>query len=637
MERCIYSQPVEAFVDQSGEIHNILHAEVIEQRSASPSVSEVESWRVSLPKLADVLDIPELRLHQILLEFIPPCVGRNERADAVILGRKRNGQHCVLVIENKNWHDSGIRPHPNSDLLTIGVDEKFHPSVQALRYASQVRTYHGAVTNGRSDVAIAACAFLPLTKKEEHPVLHGKSFRQQVSAAPIFVSKRHESFREYILNLMPLPPDEDFVRAFEDAEYQPAASLLDMAKGIFSGDEAFQLSDEQSIAFNEIARAVEGVAAGGNKNKSVFVVAGGPGTGKSVIGLKLLGMFATKLGGRVLYAAGNSSFQVNLAGRLSKAVKDKEISEHFDFEGLFTNFRAFSDTLPSKMDLIICDEAQRLQPDSSTQYRKVRVPIEQSQEIIQASKVSVFLMDENQRVRNNDVGSVQRLQQTARFLDASFFYFNLITQFRCANSERYIASLNSAFGLKGPEDLNAPPSDFVFEVVDSPEKVESKLNALMADGEHCRILAGYCWPWTKTKSRKEGLAEDVVIGDWRRPWNRSDNSGGKAYNRINYGWANEDSRANEIGCIHTSHGIEFDYVGVLMGGDLIYREGRGWTVDASRIHDRGFKSGISKDKHRMGQLLRNIYRTLLTRGRKGCFVYCMDSETAGYLRDVIEP
>ena len=275
MERCIYSQPVERFIDQSGEIQNILQSEVIEQRSASPSDSEIESWRVSLPKLADVFDIPELRLHQVLLEFIPPCVGRSERADAIILGKKRDGQHCVLVIENKNWHDGGIKPHPNSELLTIGVDEKFHPSVQALRYASQLRTYHGAVTRDGSDVTVAACAFLPLTKHAKHPVLHSKDFRQQVASAPIFVSGSDDAFRDHILNLMPLPPDEAFVREFENADYQPAASLLDMAKGIFNGDESFQLSDEQSFAFKEIARTVEEVAAGGRDRKSVFVVTGG--------------------------------------------------------------------------------------------------------------------------------------------------------------------------------------------------------------------------------------------------------------------------------------------------------------------------------------------------------------------------
>lgn len=244
-------------------------------------------------------------------------------------------------------------------------------------------------------------------------------------------------------------------------------------------------------------------------------------------------------------------------------------------------------------------------------------------------------MDQNQRVRDRDVGTVERLRQTASFLNATFYDFNLITQFRCANSERYIASLNEAFGLIGPEDINASPSDFLFEVVDSPMEIESRLNELMSEGQHCRILAGYCWPWTKTKSKREALTNDVEIGAWSRPWNRTDNSGGRAYNRNNYGWANDDSRANEIGCIHTSHGIEFDYVGVLIGGDLNYREGRGWTVDPSKIHDRGFKSGISKNKARMGELLRNIYRTLLTRGKKGCFVHCVDQETAEYLREAV--
>jgi len=33
------------------------------------------------------------------------------------------------------------------------------------------------------------------------------------------------------------------------------------------------------------------------------------------------------------------------------------------------------------------------------------------------------------------------------------------------------------------------------------------------------------------------------------------------------------------------------------------------------------------------EVIRNTYRTLMTRGQKGCFVYCTDGALSDYLRD----
>ena len=629
MKYFLYSQPVKNFIQDLERIHDILKKAFEDEYGVPPGEDEYASWKKTLPLLAEFLNTNVLLNHEILLEFVPPSAGSRKRADVVLLGKGTDSRHVALIIENKRWPDSGIKPCRIEDFVVVGTEHVLHPSIQAEKYAMTTRTYHEAITS--TDSCVKSCAFLPLTKDKTHPALNGKKFLKTLNKSPIFYHGQIDELQKFLSELMPHPPDNSFVSSFRKCLYQPSQSLLYVADKIFNEEEAWQLDENQQLAFNSIIAEVRNQD---KKTKVAIVVKGGPGTGKSLIGMKLLGVFASELGEKVVYACGNSSFRDNLAGRLTFAVDQQELGQDIDFANLFTNFRAFHGKDHNSFDLAICDEAQRLCPDSSTAYEKVATKQEQALEVMQASRVSVFFLDENQRVRNCDIGTAERIKQTAAYTNAKYLEFDLVSQFRCCESENYIASLNGLFGLQGPETISpGRKSNFEFKIVDGPQELESKLKQHVSDGKLARMLAGYCWPWTKTKKKTEKLTNDVKIGAWEKPWNRNSTSTSKAYKGAHYLWANDPSCFDQIGCIHTSHGIEFDFIGVIMGGDLIYRRDKGWTCNKEKICDSGFKSGISKKPEVMTNLLVNIYRTLMTRGRNGCYLLCLDSETRQHIAE----
>jgi uncharacterized protein len=144
-----------------------------------------------------------------------------------------------------------------------------------------------------------------------------------------------------------------------------------------------------------------------------------------------------------------------------------------------------------------------------------------------------------------------------------------------------------------------------------------------------RIVAGYCWKWV---SKKDSLANDIVIGDYAAKWNL--NSHGQA-------WIIHPDSVSEVGCIHTCQGLELDYVGVIIGPDLIVRNGQVITDASKRASTdqslKGLKniSRVNPEKAKAiaDMIIKNTYRTLMTRGMKGCYIYSTDSETQEYFRD----
>lgn len=104
----------------------------------------------------------------------------------------------------------------------------------------------------------------------------------------------------------------------------------------------------------------------------------------------------------------------------------------------------------------------------------------------------------------------------------------------------------------------------------------------------------------------------------------------------------KEESVNQIGCIHTCQGLELDYVGVIIGEDMTYADGTIRTNVTKRSKNdstvRGYKSLLKKDPiegaKELDILIKNTYRTLMTRGMKGCFVYCVDKGLENYLRQV---
>lgn len=351
----------------------------------------------------------------------------------------------------------------------------------------------------------------------------------------------------------------------------------------------------------------------------------GPGTGKSVLAIQIVAE-AARHDIPVIHATGSKAFTTNMRGLVGER-------KHY-LGALFKYFNNFGRVPRKSLDLVVCDEAHRLRETSSTRWKKsTKLQVD---EIIEASKASVFFLDEYQAVRPDEVGNVTLISDRAKSLGAAVQCINLDVQFRCAGCEAYMRWLEGLLGF-GPE---CPASiwrgEYDFTVCESTEEMEADLREKVTKGFSTRIVAGFCWPWSDPV-KGQPLPEDVVIGPWRRPWNIKppEMRGGSpppASRHPYTKWANGLECFGQVGCIYSIQGLEFDYVGVIWGEDLIWDAGRGLTAQPNKNFDRVAKRGAKGNLDSFSRLLRQTCRVLLSRGMRGCRVVCLDDATGGWLK-----
>ena len=199
----------------------------------------------------------------------------------------------------------------------------------------------------------------------------------------------------------------------------------------------------------------------------------------------------------------------------------------------------------------------------------------------------------------------------------------LISQFRCNGSDSYIQFLDEVL-QRHEESIAVDLSElnFDFKVFDNPNEMRDALREKNKINNKTRMVAGYCYDWN-VKHRR-GNWDIMLEGNFKAKWNLEND-------KI---WAINPDSFEEIGCIHTAQGLEFDYVGVFIGKDLTYNT-------ATRLIET-HKEAISNDDKSSGirsaapakahQLILNTYKTLLTRGQKGCYVYCEDKELRDHIK-----
>ncbi len=296
------------------------------------------------------------------------------------------------------------------------------------------------------------------------------------------------------------------------------------------------------------------------------------------------------------------------------------------FTELFKGSGAFVDAPENGIDVLLVDEAHRL-TEKSGLYGNLGE--HQVKELIHAAKCTIFLIDEDQRVTLQDIGTKEVIRRFAgKKRGAAIGERTLASQFRCSGSDGYMAWLDDVLGIRETANTRLSPHEFDFQVFDTPEALHAAIEARNGDNK-ARVVAGYCWPW---RSKKDPSAWDIVIGEtYRRRWNL-DKDGSL--------WIVTPGSISEVGCVHTCQGLELDYVGVIVGPDLVARGGAVVAFPEARArHDKtlsGWKRQAQIDpvaaRAETARIIKNTYRTLMTRGMKGCYVYCTDDQTRRHFR-----
>ena len=588
----------------------------------APSHAEFQSWQNSLRCFSDVLREGDLLDQGIFLEYQLPL--SSKRLDAMVTGRDENRDRAVIV-ELKQWSEAGFGS--NDDLLRTWVGgshrDVLHPSMQANQYRRYLEDMHSAFHSESDRVELEACAFLHNYRSSIADPLFDARSEAVRRLAPVFTSTDVASLAEHLSHRLGGGDGERVMQRIAQSRYRPAKKLLSHVSKVIKAEPAFVLLDEQQVVFSQVMAAVE--AAMVDARKHVFLVHGGPGTGKSVLALNLLGALSGK-GCNAQHATGSKAFTKTM-----QRIVGRQAAQQFRY------FNNFGLAQHNDIDVLLCDEAHRIRKTSNNRFTKAerRSDRSQVQEIIESSRVSVFLLDDQQVVRPNEIGSSALIREAAQTNGCVLHESWLETQFRCAGSEGFVNWIDNTLEVRKTANVLFDQSQETFEfgIVESPEALDALIRQKAGDGHSARLVAGYCWPWSKQLGADRQLVRDVRIGAFERAWNaRPDMTGLPAgVPKADY-WAYEQGGLDQIGCIYTAQGFEFDYVGVIWGRDLRYDPEAGWVGDRAVSHDTPVRGAGD----RFLALVKNTYRVLLSRGMKGCFVYFEDPETEKFVRSRTE-
>jgi uncharacterized protein len=577
--------------------------------------AEYQSWKNSLGNaMSHVMHDPEIPNDAaVAVEY--RLNGRKFRIDFLVAGRDESGRDSVVIVELKQWEVvefSDLLSHVKT-FIGGGKRDERHPSYQAWSYASHLQQYNEYVyTQG---VNVSACAYLHNCLSTE--VIADARFQDDLSKAPVFIKGQIDELRSMIRSRVRTGTGVDIVRRIDAAPIRPSKQLAEAVGSMLVGNQEFVLLDEQKTVLERIVNAATKAQC---DQKQVLIIKGGPGTGKSVIAINALSRL-TGLRMNARYVTPNQAPRAVFESRLKGALAGNEIRH------LFSGSASFVESTPDAYDVLIVDEAHRLKLRS--QYSKGGV--NQIREIIDSTRTAVFFIDEAQKVTWKDIGEIESIKRFAADVGAEVHEEELVSQFRCSGSDDYMVWLDDALGVKVDHVSYFSTDRFDFRIVDDPTELLRLIKERNKEANKSRVVAGYCWDWV---SKKSPQTYDLVFPEFGFQ---------AAWNLTSYGseWIIHPDSINEVGCIHTCQGLELDYVGVIVGPDLLVEHGdlitdptaRAKTDKSLHGYKKETKSNPAAAEAKADEIIRNTYRTLMSRGMKGCYVWFTDPATANYFRD----
>ena len=591
---------------------------ILEKMHRKTPDAEFRSWVNSLEYMYKVLNddgIP--RNSGIAIEYNLPNTAK--RVDFLVSGYDAKRSANVVIIELKQWEK--LNKVEGLDALvetfTGGRERRVvRPSYQAWSYAEMIRDYNEYAQIAGVD--LWPCAYLHNYMRVQDDPLDDPIYKDYLDEAPAFAKGDVRKLREFIKRVVETGDDSEILYEIDNGRIKPSKSLQDAIVGMLESNPEFNLIDDQKVVFERIMELSRQCERDGKKR--VLIATGGPGTGKTVIAMNLLARL-TQEGVFVQYCSKNS------APRTVYAKKLKGHRTKSSIDNMFKGSGAYVDAPRNAVGVVLADEAHRLNEKSGLYGNQ---GINQIHEIIHAARLSVFFIDECQRVTVKDIGSVGEIKRWAAVNGAEVYEEELTSQFRCNGSDGYLAWLDDVLEIRETANYDIEGIDYDFEVLDSPDEMRQKVIERNQGSNKSRILAGYCWNWPRA-GRADTNTHEITIGDFEISWNLD---GGEAF-------ALSPTSINEAGCIHTTQGLEFEYVGVIIGDDLRY-EGDHVVTDYTKRAGtdqsiKGLKKMEREDpKHALklaDEIIKNTYRTLMTRGMKGCYVYATDPNLRSYLKE----
>lgn len=607
------------------EIEDIITDAVKNTLNKKIGKSEYTSWKNSLNEMSKVLysdAIPDDVT--ICIEYNIPRT--NNRIDIIVCGQDSSGIDKVIIIELKQWSTSEITSKDAIVKTALGgsIKETIHPSYQAWSYVKLLEGFNKTVYD--NNINLIPCAYLHNYKSDD--ILTNEFYKDYLIKAPVFLKSEKSKLIDFITSHIQQGDSNDIMLSIDNSEIRPSKSLSDSMVAMLKGNSEFTMIDNQKIVYEtalSIAKKSEPT------NKNVLIVHGGPGTGKSVIAINLL-VELTKKGFNARYVSKNSAPRAVYESKLTGTLKKTEISN------LFCGSGSFVECEESSYDCLIIDEAHRMNEKSGI-YSNLGE--NQIKEAINSSKSVIFFLDEDQTVTFGDIGKESEIKKWAEYYNANVQVLELVSQFRCGGSDGYLAWLDNVLEIRETANTILDTNEYDFKIFDNPNDLRDAINEKNKINNKARLVSGYCWNWS---SKKDKNAMDIIIPEYNfeMQWNLA--TDGTL-------WIIKPESVEQIGCIHTCQGLEVDYIGVIIGDDLTYEDGNIVTNPNARAKTdqslKGYKIRLKEAKKindtnriieietKIDNIIRNTYRTLMTRGMKGCYIYCNDKNLKNEIRKKI--
>jgi DUF2075 family protein len=586
-----------------------------------PAVGEVNSWNNSLRAVSQVFQTASLLDHGVLLELQLPLTSK--RLDCLVTGYDRKKAPNAVIIELKQWSGCKGASGKNEVATFVGgnIRDVLHPSVQVGQYMTYLTDCHTAF-QGEFGISAHACSYLHNYSPIKDDPLFLPQFAEQIRRSPVFTADHVPHLTAFLDQRIHGADSGEVSAKVEQSKYRPSKKLLDHVAKLIKGKPEYVLLDEQLVVYDRVVEAAKDGVKG--RKKVAIIVRGGPGTGKSVIAMNLLGDLSG-MGLNAHYVTGSRAF----TSTIREIVGTRGAAQ-------VRYFNSYMGADANVIDVMIADEAHRIRESSNNRFtpRVKQSKLSQIHELLKASRASVFFIDDNQIVRPGEIGSTGYIKIEAEKLHCDVCEFELEAQFRCAGSDAFVSWVNNTLGIqRTPHVMWNQADEFDFRIMPTPQALEDAIRKRLEEKSTARLAAGFCWPWSKPRSDGT-LVDDVVIGDYFRPWNAKSNSGSLAPGIPKESlWAYDSGGVNQIGCVYTAQGFEFDYVGVIFGPDLVYLPGAAdWKGDKTK----SFDTVVKRSGDRFTQMVKNTYRVLLTRGMKGCYVHFVDKDTENFFRSRVE-
>ena len=574
-----------------------------------PAPSEYRSWQNSLPILNQAFRYADLKDNKILLEYELPY--SSQRIDVLLFGKSADDTENIVILELKQWSNDGIKESDSEGNVLVKYaswKEQPHPSLQVEGYYFHLKDFKKIFEEKNAPI-LSGSTYAHNYSKQDNPVLFSDKFSEPVKKFPLFGKEDAIVLARYLKDKLQGGGGLLLFERFTGSPIRPSNRLLEHTSEMINKQQIFHLIDDQIAAYNSIMHRVKKITK--TKEKSVVIVKGGPGTGKSVIALEVMGELLRQ-GKKVMHATGSSAFTNTLRHIVGSRAK------HF-----FKFFFNFTKEPENSIDVLICDEAHRIRKDSNDYGvpAKFKSKDPQIDDLIKPAKLSIFFIDEHQIVRPKEQGNILLIKETAKKFgieNDNIAEFELQTQFRCSGSDAYLQWLDHLLEIRDTE-ITEFDSKMSLRIFDDPRDMYNEIKKRNLESHNkSRIVAGFCWPWSSPNADGT-LVNDVKIGDFEMPWEKKNQF---------WKWAIDKSGMDQAGTVYTAQGMEFDYIGVIFGNDLVYRTKGGWQAKP----ENSFDTQIKRNNPELLSHLKNVYRVLLSRAHKGVYIYFVDKDTEKYFK-----